>query len=507
LAKHYKQSLADRLTTRERFLWFIPPGIFLLAGILGEKTSLEVAGGCVALLLLGYFVNRPGIALITLIIFLPLETVGFSLLYRIGVPGPLLRGLSEMKELIVVAIVLAGLRVIRDTGRKLDRIDVALLTYVGVVVLYLIIPHLFSANAPTLLNQRLVGFRSDAFYPLIFFGCRHAPLGTHYKERFMQVILYLGGGIALLGLYQKVAARSWQNFIFHTARVQIYEVRVLNSLPSAVEKNLGYVTSLSPLRIGSVFLGPFALGDYTIIVATLAALRIRQNHREWLPYAVLAVSLAANFFTGSRSDGLALIVVLVLVAVPNAKTPVEGRLRLIAGIVLAAVLIVPALAGTRDVGAHGGGKSASGHLSEIQDGLHLIETVPFGLGLGDQPGDSIRFANEQKVIYGGDISDNSITQVGDELGVQALLPWLLMVAFIFLALKRRASSGDFFATVMGLSLLGVMIAAQYHQAFLDYPLPWTLWGGAGLALSATQRPDYEDSEYPMTSAMAAPSVR
>jgi hypothetical protein len=69
----------------------------------------------------------------------------------------------------------------------------------------------------------------------------------------------------------------------------------------------------------------------------------------------------------------------------------------------------------------------------------------------------------------------------------------LLVGFILWELKRRASAGDDMAAALGFGLLGVLIAGMYHQVFLTFPVPWTLWAGLGLACSV-HRSSYEDAQ-------------
>jgi hypothetical protein len=71
-----------------------------------------------------------------------------------------------------------------------------------------------------------------------------------------------------------------------------------------------------------------------------------------------------------------------------------------------------------------------------------------------------------------------------------------MIGFILLAMKRRASAEnenehDGFAAAAGFGLVGVLVAGQFHQPFLTFPVPWTLWAVAGFALS-TYRPELEE---------------
>jgi hypothetical protein len=422
------------------------------------------------------------------------------------VPASLLRPASSIKELMALAILAAAIIHIRNSGRRLDRIDIAILVYVGVVTVYLIIPHVFAAGATTQLSPRLLAWRSDAGYPLLLFAGRHAPISARAKATFVQVLLIMGAIVAFIALYQRIAPHSWANFVLNTARVPNYETNVLNLAPANVATNLAYITATGPLRVSSIFLSPFDLGDYMVLIVAVAAVRIRANLRSPFPFVVLAASIGAIFFTRSRSDGLAAVVILLLITLPSSHTPVEGRFRLIGALLLAAIVVAPALGGTRFLGGQGGSSSSSGHLTEISHGINLIEHYPLGLGLGAQPGTANRFTSLTNTIYGGDITDNSITQVGDELGLQALLPWLVMVTLVLLALRRRAR-GDPLGATMGFALLGVLIAGQYHHAFLTYPIPWTLWVGAGLALSVAETPDGEESAEVTEPYAAAVGVR
>jgi hypothetical protein len=144
------------------------------------------------------------------------------------------------------------------------------------------------------------------------------------------------------------------------------------------------------------------------------------------------------------------------------------------------LLVVPALAGTRFVGAQGGASTDQAHIDSIEGGIKLIYRFPLGVGLGYQPSTANRFASTAALT---DISENSILQVGDELGIQAIFPWLFMVFFVLRALYKRSSRGDPYAAAMGFGLLGVLVAGLYHHVFLLLPVPWTIWACAGLALS------------------------
>jgi hypothetical protein len=468
-------------------MWFIPVVVLLGSLALNEKHMSDVIGLVIGLGILAFFVQRPGPALITLIIFLPLEQVGLGLLHRLGVPGTILRPASSFKELLGICILISALRQIRDSRERLDKIDIAILAYVGVCLAYLAVPHLFSSIAPTAWNPRLLAWRSDCGYPLVFFGVRHAPIDPKYKRHFITAVLWIAGLTTLGGVYQYIDPGSWSHWILVTAGQINYQFYVLGETAFQVSQNLKFVFQTSPLHVASIFFSPYDMGDYLIIVIAICGETIGLLRRSLTYYALMAASLFCLFVSQSRSDGLAAIIVILLIALPTPRHPAEGRLRIAAAILVGAAVIVPSLAGTRFVGAQGGSASATGHIHEIEDGIKYILKRPLGLGLGDQPGTAARFA-AQTGFPGNDISDNSITQVGDELGIQAMVPWIAMVLFVLLGLKRRAKSGDTFAAQMGLALLGILIAGQFHHVFILYAVPWTIWGGAGLALSTYRLP-------------------
>jgi hypothetical protein len=476
---------------RQALVWLIPAAVAAAMFVLSGKEIGELIGASVALLLFVFLVNRPGVTLISLIIFLPFETFLFALLLHWGVPTFILRPASSLKELMALAIVVAGLREIRDTGRRMDRIDIAVLLYVGVVTIYLLVPHLFSSIAPTQLEVRLLGWRSDAGYPLLFFGARHAPIRSEVRERFINVIIAMGAVVALVALYQRLAPMPFSHFVLNTAQVPTYFFKVLGLPPTVISQNLEYITTLSPLHVSSVFLSPFDMSDYLVLVIAMVAVRISRGSRSPSLFLVLAAVLGSIFFSDTRADALAAVIILVLIALPSPRSPIEGRLRLIGTLVLAAVVIIPSLGGTRFVGAQGAAASTNNHLNDFGYSLDVIDAYPLGLGLGSVPSSVNRFEVQGFGLNGEDFSQDLVIQVAYELGLPALLPWLAMMVLVLLALRRRGDQGVMLASGAGLGLLGIVIGGLFHHVFVELPVPWTLWSGVGLALSVHQ--DYDQN--------------
>jgi hypothetical protein len=86
-------------------------------------------------------------------------------------------------------------------------------------------------------------------------------------------------------------------------------------------------------------------------------------------------------------------------------------------------------------------------------------------------------------------TDNSVTQVADELGAQALIPWAALLISLVVALWRRSRTGGAHTGAAFLALVGVLVAGQYHHVFILYPVPWTLWAIIGFGMARQTGPD------------------
>jgi hypothetical protein len=257
---------------------------------------------------------------------------------------------------------------------------------------------------------------------------------------------------------------------------------VLGNDTTTITRNLGYLINLHPLRISSVFLSPFDMADFLLIPLAIAIERIARDYRSRASYILLGAIVAALFASRVRADAVAAVLVAVVALLPSPNRPVAARLRLLGVILLGAVVILPVLGGTRFVNAEGGAKSNQGHVTEFVSGLKELAQNPLGIGIGNAAGVGDRFVLNTS-HQGGFTIDNAVLQVGDELGVQALLPWLAMVLLAWRALGRAARGGDPLAGGIRLAFLAMFIAGMYHHVFLSFPVAWILWGAVGLVLA------------------------
>jgi hypothetical protein len=482
------------------WVWLIPVGV--LYGMVRWPTTriLHITAAVVAIGVLAWAIRRPGPALLALVVFLPLQAVGFGFLLRLHVPGQILRPAGALKELLALGILIAALHTLHvgrtRYGRRaqLDAIDKALLVYVGVVTIYLIVPHLFTTYpVSNRWSVRLLSWRADCGYVLLFFAVRHAPISTAFKRRFVRVLLAMSLLTVVLALYQWARPDSWSHLILISGHQVQYQLNVLGSDAASVQRNLGYLTSQNPLRVSSIFLSPFDMADFLLIAFAVAIERIARDFRSRGSYVLCAAVLVALFSSRVRADALAAVVIAIIALAPTPNRPIAARLRLLAAIFLAAAVIVPAIGGTRFVNAEGGGKSNSAHVTEFSNGVTELVKVPLGLGIGNVAGVGDRFVLGAK-NQGSFTIDNAVLQVGDELGIQALLPWVILMILVWRALGKAAKRADPFAGGIRLAFLAVFIAGMYHHVFLGFPVAWLLWAAVGLALKPEETASREEAD-------------
>lgn len=457
----------------------------LVAVLVAVLTSKQVEYGVAAAgaaLIVAVAWRRPTASLLALAVFLPLQPLTFGLLLDGGIPASFLRAASGFKEVMVAGLMVAALAEIRRSRHGLDAVDRLVLVYVAAVTFYLLVPHLFSTVAPSALRARILAWRSDCVYVLVFFAARHVPVPDRGRRAFFRVVAGVGGLTAAVALLQRAAPHSWRAFLLGWGHQVQYLQQVLHQSAPQISDVLRYVLVLSPLHVSSIFLSPYDMSDYLLITGALTLEHIARSRRSLKPWVLLAAVVAALYYSRVRSDALALLVLLVVVLLPNRNRTPAGRLRLIAVILVGAALIAPSLSGSRFVGAQGGTASSNAHVKELQRGISLFEQHPLGIGLGAQPGTAV-YLPGSKGQPTDLTTDNAVTQTADELGVVGLVPWLLFLLATLTALwKRSRSSPDLYAGAAFLAVLGILIAGQFHHVFIELPVPWTLWAAAGLAL-------------------------
>jgi hypothetical protein len=454
-------------------------------------------GGTVALGLVLLIRRYPGPAFVSLVAWLPLQTILLSVLYRFGVPRPVLRPFAAWKELVVVGLLMAGARALSTGRSRLDALDKAALAYVGVVTLYLLFPRFFVQptgfyffGPPLDLGVRSLAYRVDVLFVLAFLGCRHAGIGRVDLHRACRAILVVGGVAAAVAAFEFFFSGAWNTVAVRWLGVTKYQREVLAlSINSEDVRSYVVIAGRTLVRPGSIFLNPLALGFFLVLPLALAVERVLRRPAPFATHLLVGLIAAALFLSYVRSAILAALVVAVVSMGRAAGHVSTNRVRfaLVLGVVV--VLGLPAAAGTglaartaEVFDAEAG--STSDHLAGLGTGIDHLFTQPLGRGLGTQPGVGDRFATAGRVT-----SENSYLQVGNEVGVVALA---LFVTVTVLLLRRLNAYRDVPSAgwpLVGLRAAGIGLAvgALFLHIWLDFALALSFWGAAGAALGAAER--------------------
>lgn len=465
-----------------RILWLVPFVVGLAVYHLSEQRLIETMAAGIGILVFAAVVRRPVVALISLIVFLPLEQVGLALLYAYALPATAARAAGFWKELMAAAVLASATWAVYRSRRRLDGVDRAVLVYLAVVTLFLLLPHLLTPGAPSSLHVRLLAWRADCGYALVFLAARHAPVPARARQVFVKTLTLMGAVLIAFAFYQRVDPYGFEHLVIDTAKVPNYLVSILHEPAAQVPGSIQYVVPTGLRRATSLLLSPFDLGDYMILVIAFLAQKVSRADKSAWTLAVLLGALAVTYLTKVRADLLVALAVVALSVLPSPAKTARGRATLVVAVGLAIVVALPNLTGSRLLGGQSAVSSNRDHVTELSRAISTIEHAPLGLGLGYQPATVSRFQllSGQGVNIASGISE---IQVINELGIEGLLPWLAMFATLLVELRRRRSDPDPFVSGAGIALLALLVAAQGHPVFSAYPAPWTLMAAVGLALN------------------------
>ncbi|MGH9032364.1 MAG: O-antigen ligase family protein [Acidimicrobiia bacterium] len=462
-----------------------PLVVFVVVGASPVVGLTRVVAAALGLAMIAVLSRHPGPTLVGLVWFLPLQIPLFSFLYHHGVPGPAVRPFGALKEVFALAILVAAVRAIRAEHRRLDALDKLVLGFVAALVLYLVAPMIVSTADlyPRSLSTRLLGFRVNAGFVLVFFAARHAPIDARWRRRFVSSIVAVAALFAAFGLYQYARPESFTDFVFNTLGIPYYHLDVLDSPVESVMQLVRWTTA-RPVRVGSLFVGPFSFADFMLIPAGLLLARLARRGARGREIALLVAFGAAIFASQTRANLVGLGVMALLAMTPRRRDSFTNQLRVIAMVALAVVAFIPNLASTRVGGVGAAESSTNAHVDEIRGGIELLQDYPLGLGLGTAPAVAVREEGAPVII-----SDNSLLQVGNELGAVMMVFFIVIVVVLLRRLAKTARGdppNDLAAGAM-LAILGLVVSGQFHHVFQNFAISWLVWGVAGLGLAASAR--------------------
>ncbi len=487
--------------------WMAPVSALLIAALPILLVKAIAALVAVAVVVVVY--RKPRQAVVAILVILPFQQLVFAGLYRLGVPGEMVRPAGQWKEAVALGVLIAGLgRALRDR-HKLDWVDVVGLLYCGLGLAFLFVPELIIGDALSSqlpLQTRLLGWRTDCLYVALFLACRHIRFDADDVRRLVRTFLVVATVVAAIGIYEWFFDASWNRFWIETLRLPFYKLEVLKVDPGG-EKYLfdtrvfTSVGGRQVLRIGSVLLQYLALGYYLTIAVALLADRVVRGRSTRGTGIALALAATGVVLTATRSAVLGLVIVLVLTQFRRAKagesrtTWIEeqkaagARIRfslLLGGLAMVAIPIAAAVGLVDRFNGEDDFSSNESHRGSFEVSYDILVNNPLGRGLATSAG-----AGQRAAVEGFVVTETQLLQIGTQLGVLGMGLWIVFVLGAITAMGRAAAKAppdvDVSAVVSLRTVLIALIAAGFFlQVYIDFALSWTTWSLAGAALGSVE---------------------
>ena len=479
----------------DALVWCLPAFVFVAVKWLplSKVESLLAAG--LALVAMAAVWRWPHRAVLVLVAALPFQFLGLAFLYRLGVPGPLVRALAAYRDVIVVGLFVLGFHRARSEGMAFDVLDKLAIAYVVLVTAYLAFPNLFVPTinefnriAPQDLSVRLLSYRANVGFVLLLFALRHLPASDELLRRVARVILVAGLVVAAVTVFEFFFSSSWNSFAVHRVGALRYERDVLHTFrpdPGDIRAYV-HVGGRTIDRAGSVFGDPIQSGFYLLLPFGIA-LSLAARRRLSYAYVALPLLAGAILLTYDRSAVLAALVVAGF----SLRQREGARVRLALVLGTGAVLLMFAAVAAGFTGRLGGANgsapnSNTGHLQALHRGAATLAHRPLGVGLGSEPGIAYRFDTGEQVV-----SENAYLQIGTTVGIPAMVLFVLMLAILLSRLGRLPSTGEgnpLTRSYLPIGL-GLAVGGLFLHIWNGIPMALTFWGGAGLVLSAADDGD------------------
>ena len=473
-------------------VWALP--LVVIAAIYFSPRHLASPGtvvtGLVGLIVILLAAQRPDLSLLGLIVFLPFQGLLLAKLWSWGMPASVVSHIGAWKEALALGVIVAGVRNLIASGRRLDTVDRLALAFVALTILYAALQQLFVPGAPSGSNIRLLGFRETGGFVLLLFGARHAPFGAGFARRAGRAVLAVGAVVAGIGIFEALFSSTWNNFVVNTVKYTQYQSAVLHTFvanPFDI-RVYGTVGGARIERIGSVFLNQLTCGWYLIVPFAVGLERaVRRTASPLVLLGTLMIG-AALLLTQTRSAILGGVIVAALALQPAAGRARHWRTQVALLLAALALVAVPAavssgLSGRVASAGNQSDQSTAGHEAGFSSGVDTIGRHPLGLGLGTGAGIGQRFA-----VHGDVIAENNYLEVGDELGVLPMLVFVALTVALLVALRRASRQDpDPLVTAMWAAGVGLAVAAWFLQTWSDFAVAWTFWGLAGAALGVARQ--------------------
>lgn len=462
----------------------------LLAGLVvllqPERVDLAIAA-IVGIGVVAVVARSPVPALLAVPALLPFQQVLLALLFQLGAPAGVVRGLGFWKEGIAAGLVAAAWQRGRGQGLRLDGLDLVAAALVANNALYRLAPRLFAPGVatpdPATLNLAL---RGSTVFVVLFVAARRLDLGGEVRERFAKVVLVAGGLVAVLGVVEHVLSDAWNAVAVTVLDIPRYRTEILDVSVARPDDIRVYteVAGRHVVRIGSVFFDQLACGLFLVLVLAIALEHLARDRGPRWAGALAPVVGVAIALTQTRAAVLAALVCILLVLRPAPGRDPRARERVGLAVAAGLVLLVPLAASTglatRALDTFGArDRSTQEHQARTTSALRKLVEQPLGSGLGTTS-EIARRAGVENPTY----TEDYYLEVGGETGVQAMFLFvgLTVAAIVLLHRRTHLAPGDPPAAAWRGALVGLGLAALLLPVWIDLTVSWPFWLGAGLAI-------------------------
>lgn len=438
--------------------------------ILGVN-QFRLLGALLGVAVLGITLRNPMLSARFAIVWIPLSPVILSLLYHLGLPGPLVKSGTYIRSGIVLSLAIAGWVHRKRASRPLEAIDRLALGYLAVVLVYLAISPLLMATPVTFTTQ-LQGVQAIGIFVCAFLGVRWLDLSLDDRATLRRWAGSVIAFLAIVGLYQRVDQSGFNRILFDDIGIEHY-LREIAELSSAAYSDAVTYFFTADLRVTSLSLNPFGFADLMLCGVAIGVVGLSHRTRA-SDVALVGVCALGVFFSGTRISIIAMGV-LVLTAVLRGGISELAKVRFIAVAAVAAVALLPLILSSRLVQTDDNQFSDEGHGDELIGAVQSVVEQPLGAGIGSDGAVSRRTAFNRPLVSG-----NAVLSLGIQVGVIGMFAFLAF--FVAVARQARGQPGtrSFELSLLALLLIvGSLVSAMTHNNWQEAaagPMTWLLIG-------------------------------
>lgn len=283
------------------------------------------------------------------------------------------------------------------------------------------------------------------------------------------------------GVYKRKGAKI---LLATTAVVSLLAIVQSTILPPQWLARFGYsIATINPhqlvnglTRAFSTLGGPNQLGAFLILPIAITTKLLFQRRQKWQWAAMLALNIAALYFTFSRSAWLGVAAAMLIVT----WFEITGSRRRIA----IGILILMVAAGLYSYAQMNGSllrhsaASDPAHLQAVRSGVTEVVKYPLGRGLGSAGPASFHSAS-------GDIPENYYLQIAIETGILGLVLFIAIQIALFMQLWQWRSEAGLAGPLLA-SLVGISVVNLFLHGWADSSTALTYWTLAALTIGGAK---------------------